>query len=242
MLKKILIACVLLVSSVGHASLIDYNGYSRDDASNIVTGGGLEWLKWDLTTGMSINGALDAYAADGWRLAGSADMASLLNAFNFWDPDLVASDDNNINTAMPWTADENSPHNNFALLFGTTWMSSCSILSRTTDCYLDEDPSVMSRAKFGSDLDGDGRYSVVSVYDDFSYISVAGNIAQYGHAVYWFGNSTFLDNSSFFEGVALTRTISSVSPTPVPTPGTISLLSIALATLIIKRRGKKAVL
>ena len=63
MLKKILVAsCLLVTSMASQATIISHFGYERDSASNIVRGGGLEWLMWDVTKGMSINEALAAYS------------------------------------------------------------------------------------------------------------------------------------------------------------------------------------
>ena len=75
LMKTFIASCLLVTSMASQAAIISHYGYERDSASNIVTGGGLEWLKWDVTKGLSINAALAAYSADGWMLASNSQMA-----------------------------------------------------------------------------------------------------------------------------------------------------------------------
>lgn len=88
MIKKVLMtSCLLIMSMASHAGLISHYGYERESGSNIVVGGGLEWLMWGVTAGMSASSALTIHA--GWRLATSAEMVSLFNTFQFGKDDWV---------------------------------------------------------------------------------------------------------------------------------------------------------
>ncbi len=75
-----LVASTIFLSTSVNAATITHNGYSLNTDTSIITGGGLEWLQWDETIGLSANNALAAY--DGWRIATSTETASLLNSFN----------------------------------------------------------------------------------------------------------------------------------------------------------------
>jgi len=45
---------VFTISEGAFAGLITYNGHTLDENTNIVTGGGLEWLQWTETKGQSV--------------------------------------------------------------------------------------------------------------------------------------------------------------------------------------------
>lgn len=79
--KLISVAAALVLSAGANAELISYNGYTLNTDTNIVTGGGLEWLQWTETEGMSVNDALSTH--NGWRIATSTDVTNLINSFNF---------------------------------------------------------------------------------------------------------------------------------------------------------------
>jgi hypothetical protein len=81
--KILLAACIVAMPVTTHAGPIDPgNGYTRDDASVVVQGFGLEWLQWTETQGQSVDNALRDYEDDGWRLATNIEMADLFNAFS----------------------------------------------------------------------------------------------------------------------------------------------------------------
>lgn len=93
-IQFIITFCILAVSQSVSATYMscksDYHpsslisndyGYDLDESTNIVTGGGLEWLQWDETVGMTVGQAITEYGVDGWRLATSTEMSNLLNSF-----------------------------------------------------------------------------------------------------------------------------------------------------------------
>lgn len=160
-MKKIIsVFFLFILSPIANSALIEHAGYSYDDTGNVVVGGGLEWLRWDVTDGQSIDQALSTFSSDGWRLANNVDMANLFNTFNFG-----MSFDTDENTgSYGWTEktdDEGTDELDriFFAMFGIT----------VTNPGINpgDDPFEMSAAYFGDDADGDGKYNDARVVDDF---------------------------------------------------------------------------
>jgi len=233
MLKKILVASFLLVASMGsQATIIEYASYKRDMSGtcaatetdckyNIVTGGGLEWLKWDVTKGQSINQALVANA--GWKLATNVQMASLFNSFQFGKTDWSADESRLQLHATPWSVGEDSTHNIFMQLFGHT-------LKLGSGGYSATDPHQITAALFGNDTNGNNLYNYASVHDDFQGApwGAVGALAFLTEDKY--------DATAFNFGVALVREVRVVPPTQVSLPGSLSLLALGFVALGFRRR------
>lgn len=229
MLKKILVASCLLVSSMAsQATIISHFGYERDSASNIVTGGGLEWLMWDVTKGMSINGALAAYSDGDWTLATNSNMASLFNAFQFGKTNWSNVETSDQESYVPWSEDENSSHNMFMALFGFTFLDSTSFFA-PTDYY------VGTRAFYGVDDNNDGYYNNAVVIDDYTIVQGG---AKVDHQAIMYRDSEFYNKNTGYtdSGVALVRVANVVPPTQVSLPGSLSLLALGLVALGYRRR------
>lgn len=232
MFKKILLASFLIVTSMtAQAGLIKHFEYKRHIDSNIVKGGGLEWLKWDQTIGLSINDALAMYSSQGWRLASNVEMASLFNAFVFgknnWSSDESA-----------WQAKETegraedgvSPHYKFSELFGVTYPDRC---EPKYDWCNENDRFSQSVAMFGADDNNNNRYNVAFVQDDY-FLHFNGIITSRQFAA--FDRDYVMKSTKYGNvGVAIVRPVSS-PPTAVPLPGPISLLALGLVTLVFRRR------
>ncbi|XOV86903.1 MAG: PEP-CTERM sorting domain-containing protein [Pseudomonadota bacterium] len=78
----------LLVSTTAQPAIITYGTYSHDTDTNVVIGGGLEWLRWnhESVLGKSwneVSNNLSSIEDGGWRLATNYDMQSLFNSFDF---------------------------------------------------------------------------------------------------------------------------------------------------------------
>lgn len=237
MLKKlVLLSGLLLTSLSAQATLISHFGYERDSASDIVIGGGLEWLKWDVTKGMSINSALSAYASLGWRLASNDEMASLFNSFEFGKTDWHANESISQIQYIPWdSAEELSSHAMFISLFGFTSQLSCSIVNRATMCYSDDEPLLSALAFFGADQNNNGLYNFATVQDDSILVLADGSIQFNSHMARISSDSQSVSLSSSGLGVALVRN-SVPDIVAVPTPGSIGLLALGLVALGYRRR------
>ncbi|MFC0047192.1 PEP-CTERM sorting domain-containing protein [Rheinheimera tilapiae] len=226
MFKNILIATCLLVTSIAsQAALISHYGYERESTSNIVKGGGLEWLMWDVTKGMSISQALAAYKSDGWSLANNNKMAMLFNRFNFgkskWSSSLGINQSNN----SPWGAQE---HKGFLDLFGITYISDnlCNE-NKKRWCYASDDPYSYSVALYGTSFSVYGA----SVSDDATYTEINSKYQMTAGAALWEYNWSEWESANYV-GVALVRQ----AVAEVPLPASITLLMLGLVTLCLRRR------
>ncbi|RVU40272.1 hypothetical protein EOE67_06665 [Rheinheimera riviphila] len=239
MLRKFFVLAGLLLASVSTpAAVIEYKGYSRDSSSNIVTGGGLEWLKWDVTQGMSINEALAAHK--GWSLASNLQMASLFNAFQFGASNWHDKENMIQYSDIDWSQDELGDTNAFIDLFGFTsgpWKVCMTPADK--NCDIKEDARFYTAAHYGIDNNANGYYNHAYIEDDSSsrYSSMFDVEQIDGFALLM--SDLFLnvdrDDRSLSFGIALVR-IHHATPSPVSLPGSLSLLALGLAGLAYRRR------
>lgn len=204
----------LTLSLCSHAAIISHNGYSLDTTTNVVTGGGLQWLQWDETVGQSIDTALGAYAADGWRLASNVEMANLFNSFAFGTT---------INTSeegwRAWRGEVPTTEvDKMVELFGATNSGSSVPLV---------DPLKTTGALFGADPDGNNWYNLVRLHDDYTSGDVP-PIFYPARLEYWIDFYP-TDYTHFQAGVALVRS-------EVPVPASAWLFASALIGLLSFRR------
>ena len=216
MVKKVVTFLALTLPLSAAASTVSYHGYTLDTDSNIVTGGGLEWLQWDQTAGQSISAALANYSGDGWRLATNTEMAALFNAFNFG-----STFDTNENTTQEVSLYDSAYSfgvaNEFIALFGDTYAGFN---------YDYGDPLESSAALFGIDPNQDGYYNFAVVTDEYDLVSgqlQPGRAAMYDD----YRLATF---SYSYLGVAL------VQVTQVPLPASGWLFMSGLTGLMIRKR------
>lgn len=237
MSKKLLLAAGLFVTSFSSsAASISHNGFQLDTNANIVRGAGLDWLRWDLTTGQSIRQALDTYS--GWRLATNAEMAKLFSTFGFGQNYWHSAELGFQRFTSPYSAGhDNSVQQTFISLFGKTDQSSCSVLNRSRDCFDDADPYQISTAAYGADLNKNGRYNEASVWDDSLYINAVGSLRQMDHVVTLSSDFIGENNINGTRGIALVRTQTTPVPlAPVSAPATLGLLLCGLVVAVFNRR------
>ena len=228
-------AIAFALSTSTHAAIVTHNGYSLDTETNIVTDGNLEWLQWNMTTGMSINQALSMYSEDGWRLASNVEMAELFNSFAFtpsyWDYVFDSDENTEQLPFIPYDVSEDTATNHFIDLFGYTTTNAGSIYHDPSD------PLVQATVLYGLDNDGDGFYNTAWVRDDWvsadngnledAYVGMNNDSAVYT-----------INYTSSTKGIALVR---GESVNPVPVPAAIWLFGSGLLGLVgIARRKKSA--
>lgn len=246
-MKRILCASILsigtlIVPSAVNASILSYGGYTHDTSTDIVAGNGLEWLQWDRTNGQSIDSVqslLGTIEGGGWSIATNSHMAQLFNAFNFGS--LIFDSDEStsqyIQTGISSTDPGTEADELFVAMFSaTTIVTSGSLCYQNTNCYH------ASRAIFGDDLNANGAYNAVDVYDDYTIASgrplnVRSSQGQVGllmeHAYY----SSDRMRDGF--GIALIRSTTSQA---IPTPSTLSLMGFVLAMAVFRRKSKDRVI
>ena len=186
-----------------------YYGYALDEATDIVTGGGLEWLQWDRTIGQSVNTALDEHGDDDWRIATDAEISALLN--DFFETDKFDGNAATYNRAsFDNAAAAPGPGAKIHELFG-----------KTTDGFA-------TWALYGGLALGTFRsFTEVAVWDWSNYVTTADRAVTFSWV---YDADTALDNV----GVALVR--EGNSHTSVPAPPTALLLMTALLGLFGTKR------
>ncbi len=197
---------------------------------------GLEWMRWDITNGLSIRQAVDIYSPHGWRLATNHEMAGLMNHWEFHivsgfeDHELFHHDENTVQER--WDPATHANLSSFEDLFGLT------------SYYCNEDEPLMldlygcwshSAAFFGADGDGDDLYNIVDLsfvhWPDNSWSTALLDSDKY-HPDFAKGT---IDWKSYASGVALVRDIS-----PIPVPSSLPLfLSTLLAFHLVRRLRRK---
>lgn len=239
--RKQVIQCVVLCAalscSVGTHALPVFelpDNFDRD-GDPLVEAAGLEWLRWDITNGMSIDQALDIFG--GWRLASNNEMNELFNESNITNGyDYVFDGGENDFQVFEDLTARSTPFEFFKSLGLTSYYcpddtqdDRDNILQGGCDSYVS--------ALYGADLDGDGLYNRAS----FLYNSQGIYSATYGIlSSDSFESSTNLDLidwRNYASGVALVRDI---SVTPVPVPASLGMFGAALFALGIWRRKLKS--
>lgn len=142
--KYVCILSVVCVSHYANGALITRNNFSLDTSTNIITGNGLNWTRWDALAGVSITQALDLYAADGWRLVSGDEMVGMYSNFI---PGIDWSSARGENSAVSDFISVDDYHD-LITIFGVSFNEFGGI----------------SNIIFGNDLDNDGEYRSAGAY------------------------------------------------------------------------------
>ncbi len=245
--KSFVVAAALTLISVGaNATVISRFGYTHDDTTDLVVGGGLEWLQWDRTAGLSIQDAtniLDTIEGGGWSIASNVQMSGLFNSyFPAVMPGQAPTDDTylvtytgaNVGTDWAWDQDEDTwQHARTGVTVGYDGPDEADVkfINMFGNMFTNSNFKYIE-AIFGHDLDGDGMYNSAWVQDDF-YGNHSGSwqegiVAMYGNA-HWVGAGFSL------AGVALVR-----EAFLVPEPSIIALFGLGLVGLGFARRRRQS--
>ncbi|WP_349344057.1 PEP-CTERM sorting domain-containing protein [Marinobacter sp. MMG032] len=214
----------LALGGGAQASLISYNGYIHETGTEIVTGGGLEWLRWDATRNSylgSLSTPLDLFRDDNWRLASVSEMSMLMTDWGLLEENLVDTGGSvNLGYEDPGELESTSAFLNF---FGSTGS-----LSGGSN----NDVRYYSSALFGEFTSSDGvsfdLLSATIIGDSPVQGSTATGFVEWSSQLF-FPNS-FIGSSY---GLALVRDAPVVE---VPEPSTLALLGIGLIGLTTRRR------
>lgn len=226
MIFRIFFAFTLLFSLSANATVISHYGYSYDTSGNIVTGGGLQWLRWDATVGQSAESALATYAPQGWRMATYDEVAALLNVFI---EDRVSASTFTFGSD-PYGWEEVKFHSNeqqlptaFLEMFGDTYAADGLIMGTPGTLFNQYQAAF---AMYGELNPAVPLYDFVAVfdkfYDPYDLTGVSGGAARL------LGSRYQPDQSYQGVGIALVRAV------PLPAAGW--LFASALAGLLFGRR------
>ncbi len=218
---------VALYASAADSAYLDY---TLDYRTDVVSGSGYEWLRWDQTLGMSITEATDTYSPAGWRVASNSEMAFLFNDFNlnFGGLEPFDSDENTDQSVLEPAND--GAHRTFLQLFGLTEIATNS--NPFDGLLLD----VLARALFGTDQDEDGLYNHATVVFNHNLIDpITLRHLEWTDADAALGADRYTrDFSSYVHGVALVRDVN-----PIPLPGALPLFASAMLVFGWFYRRKK---
>lgn len=80
-IRLVTLISFLCVTEGAISSTIEFGSYKYSDNSQTVKGGSLDWMRWDLTSGLSAEEALNTFYIQGWRLATNSEVSRLFRDF-----------------------------------------------------------------------------------------------------------------------------------------------------------------
>ena len=212
----------LTFSASSQAVLVSAYGYALDTETNIVQRANdpndkTEWLRWDLTLGLSIAEAKAKYEGQGWSVATESQVEKLFSdifvpggqdgsgvIWSEFNENYQVLGDIQFDSKYEYSDVENRTLN-FQNLFGYAFTSSAGE---------GHDPASSISAQFGEDADQDGRYNRATVRT--SYTDSVGGYRENPQQV-WLDGDLFggtIDSGEIFSGVALTRNSDAILADP----------------------------
>jgi len=154
-LRTVITASALVLSTSVNAALIDNGIYSTDDVS------GLEWLDLNITRNVSYSSSLSSNP--GWRHATNTEVENLFSvAFDGYYSNNTIDDRSDSNNGIVYS-DQASDVSNFNSLFGTTYSNTANLWS--FGMYMDEN-NILRAMGAAMEPSGEGYTSVLGM--DFS--------------------------------------------------------------------------
>lgn len=232
MLHRFLAILYLLTALPANAGLIEYNGFSLQESSNIVSGNDLEWLQWDVTLNQSYQtvsaSVIDTYDGGGWRYANQNEVASLFAIF-FSGYGQSWSSNNRFQSPHDVGDDiANDLEKQFVTLFGSAYPP-LSFGATENDPYeVIRGVSIVDNSRVTSGsfiLDGIHAYVADDLVENQS--TPSDNVVELNTGSW--GRREYLSDT----GHILVRDVS-LDATPVPEPSTVMLLISALMAVRLR--------
>ena len=216
--KKLAVLAVILASHTAQAGVITYKNYSRDEAKNYVSGGGLDWLMWNQFVG-GIDYAL--YKYPGWRLATNHEMAALFNTFNFGND--LWLDEESIHQQYSVEYGNNSVHSTFIKMFGIRYdIEKCKSEWEYT-CVLEQGGS--ASAYYGSDENNNRMYKEAIVKNQYQNLKYPEQKPQGATAILTTDHGFAEIWNEDYSGVALVRESSAAKVSTPASSGPNSIIT-----------------
>ena len=214
-MKTFFAAAAVFAASISgfaaHAATV--SGSHTTDGGKTVNLGGLEWLTWDETSGISrtnIEAGAGGFIADGWRYASRGELEALFDSL--WGGSVEGWDVSNLD--------------------GASWLQDNMTLSPLTSF-------IFSYFFFGNDgeCDADAAMSCYGLYDNSKDAGLGRFLDQFGlsDGADPGNDNYFVSKTATGFSSALVRDISAV-----PVPASVFLLAGALGGFAALRRRKKA--
>lgn len=211
-------AAILITSTSGT--------YTHDTSTQVVRGDGFEWLRWDVTQGMSIADALSVYKPeDGWDVATVDQMSGLINDFTFLSAPVAYEE--NASQILRFSTE---PTRTAARVEMQVFLD---MFGETFSPFADRVAPRLTGAFFGEDNDLDGGYNAVTLGPD-EVGSLLDPDGSFQPLIAWVQDDVLRDDdaSDGRRGIALVRRLEVAS---VPEPGSILMLLSGFCFLVLRR-------
>ncbi len=217
--------------------------------SETVVLGGIEWMRWDLTLGLSPRQALDGYSPYGWRIASENEMSNMLNDYLYTNyihsfPHYMYRRNGSYAAFTGFSSDESAQEHIWDHSSGGAAHSLMSIFGVTDFNYYAGGVScleyfdgciTLASALYGSDGNSDNLIKRAELsytyFDENSYEDISLSADNYSI------NNGMLPDFGYAltgTGVALVRNVS-----PVPIPASLPMFGLVMGIYGVYKHSKK---